>query len=124
MKKCLHLLLLFASLVGCSTGAESRRASPQGVGGSPGGIVSGGTGGSSPISGGVSPPGGEVAVPRCNANCQDFPPDPIFEPGAPPTAPGLFGQPDRFASGSLCLLEPQISTASSAGALLPANWVR
>jgi hypothetical protein len=72
----------------------------------------------------VMPPGGDVAVPRCTANCTDFPADPIFGPGVPPNAPDLFGPADRFTAGGVCVLEPQLSTASTAGALFPANWLR
>src|SRR5262249_31726622 len=122
------LALLLVPLTACSTAADSRRPSPQGAGGSSGGITPGGSvgsGGSSMIvGGGGSTPGGEVAVPRSKATCLDFPPDPIVEPGVPPNAPGLFGDADRFTPGSVCLLEPQVSTSQAPGALFPANWLR
>jgi hypothetical protein len=98
---------------------------PGAGGSSPGGITPGGSGGSNPITGvGMPQPAGEIAVPTCKASCQDFPANPIFETGVAPDAPTLFGDPDRFTSGSVCLLEPQVSTSSTPGALLPANWLR
>jgi len=122
------LALLLVALTACSPAGDTRRAAPQGAGGGPGGINPGGStgsGGSSVIvGGGVSTPGGEVAVPRCKANCLDFPADPIIEPGVPPNAPALFGDADRFTPGSVCLLEPQVSTSQAPGALFPANWLR
>jgi hypothetical protein len=52
--------------------------------------------------------------------CNDFPPDPIIGPGAPPNAPGLFGAADGGAPAGAtpCLVEPQD------GALFPNNWLR
>jgi len=119
------LIFILAAAASCSTAAATRSASP-GPGGSAGGISPGGSGGSTPIGidGGLSPPAGEIAVPRCTANCKDFPPGPIFDPGVPPNAPDLFGPADRFTPGAVCVLEPQLSTASTAGALFPANWLR
>jgi hypothetical protein len=120
-----NLLFVLVAGASCGTASDPRRAS-QGAGGSSGVITPGGSGGSFPIGidGGLSPPGGEIAVPRCTANCRDFPPDPIFEPGAPSQAPDLFGPADRFTPGSLCVLEPPLSSATGPGALFPANWLR
>ena len=44
--------------------------------------------------------------------------------GVPANAPDLFGAADNFASGSLCVLEPQLSSGTTPGALIPANWER
>jgi hypothetical protein len=121
------LIFMIVAAAGCSTPAATRPAS-QGAGGSSGGTITPpGAGGSSApigIEGGSPMPGGEIAIPRCTANCADFPPNPIFDPGVPPSTPDLFGTGDRFAEGSMCVLEPQLSTASTPGALLPANWLR
>jgi hypothetical protein len=126
MTKWQNLTWIVATAAACST-SSSPRANLSGAGGTTGGIVPPiGSGGASPIGieGGLQPPGGEIAMPRCTSNCKDFPPDPIFDPGVPPNAPDLFGPADRFAAGSLCVLEPQLSTASAPGALFPANWLR
>lgn len=47
----------------------------------------------------------------------DFPGDPIVEPGAPADAPDVFGEPGS-ATGGPCLTEPEV------GALLPLGWLR
>jgi len=47
----------------------------------------------------------------------DFPVDPMIEPGAPAGAPGLF-EPDGPTTGGPCVLEPQ------AGTLFPRDWLR
>src|SRR5689334_11262749 len=114
MTKWQNLTWIVATAAACST-SSSPRANLSGAGGTTGGIVPPiGSGGASTIGieGGLQPPGGEIAMPRCTSNCKDFPPDPIFDPGVPPNAPDLFGPADRFTAGSLCVLEPQLSTAS------------
>jgi hypothetical protein len=56
--------------------------------------------------------------------CTDFPAEPIFEEGAPPNSPELFGPVDPSKwTGTPCVLEPHLSTPSAAGAMFPANWL-
>ena len=71
---------------------------------------SGGAGGS----GGAPGDGGPDAF---NGPWSDFPGGPLFDPGAPANAPGLFNVPGS-PTGGPCLIEPEI------GALFPANWLR
>jgi len=54
----------------------------------------------------------------------DFPEEPIFEAGAPANAPALFGAPEDFSAGTLCVLEPQLSAGAAPGAMFPSNWLR
>jgi hypothetical protein len=60
--------------------------------------------------------GGAIGAHACT-RCDDFPAAPIFDPGAPPGAPDVFGAPDGSAGGP-CLVEPEM------GALFPPNWLR
>jgi hypothetical protein len=49
----------------------------------------------------------------------DFPTGPIIDGSAPPTAPGLFGDPTSGSpTGGPCLVEPEVGT------LYPRNWLR
>jgi len=54
--------------------------------------------------------------------CSDFPATPILDTGVPSNAPSLFT--GTTFTGSLCLLEPQLSANGQEGAMIPANWVR
>ncbi|MES1182888.1 MAG: hypothetical protein ABUL60_03680 [Myxococcales bacterium] len=54
----------------------------------------------------------------------DFPEQPIFEAGVPANAPELFGDPEDFSAGDLCVLEPQLSAGTAPGAMFPSNWLR
>lgn len=66
----------------------------------------------------------EVAEKTCFTACTDFPAAAIFEAGAPADAPALFGNPDAMGGSPPCVLEPQLSTPSAPGAMIPANWLR
>jgi hypothetical protein len=71
------------------------------------------------------PMAGQLPEPTCTADCTDFPAEPIVEANVPANAPTLFGAADTFASSSPpCVLEPQLSSGSTPGALFPANWLR
>ncbi|MEO7037982.1 MAG: hypothetical protein ABI548_28705 [Polyangiaceae bacterium] len=81
------------------------------------------------MGGGVAPdadPGNpNITHPTCGAAaCLDFPAAPIMGDGVPANVATLFGDPTNFTPGGLCALEPQLSTATTPGAMLPANWVR
>jgi hypothetical protein len=64
--------------------------------------------------------------PTCTSACNDFPAQPILDTGAPPNAADLFGalDPSKFSGSAPCVLEPQLSSGSTPGALFPANWLR
>jgi hypothetical protein len=68
---------------------------------------------------------GTIPKPSCSMACTDFPSQPILEAGVPANAADLFGpvDPSKFTSAP-CVLEPQLSTATTPGALFPANWLR
>ncbi|MDC3957088.1 hypothetical protein [Polyangium jinanense] len=117
--------------VGCSAGGGGDKT-PAGSGGSgaSGGQGQGGNGGDifNPSGGmgaaGGGPVGGDVIVnANCQANCDDFPADPIFDGNAPSNAPDLFGEPDNYTPG-LCIVEPHLGEGGKPGALFPANWLR
>jgi hypothetical protein len=66
--------------------------------------------------------------PCCGGACQDFPAAPIVvDPTVPANAPSLFGAPGNYtaptAATPLCVLEPQLGTATTEGAMMPSNWV-
>jgi hypothetical protein len=69
---------------------------------------------------------GVTATPTCTSDCTDFPAAPIFESGAAQNAPALFGavDPTKFSGTPPCVLEPQLSSGQTPGALFPANWLR
>ncbi len=135
----------FASSLAC--GLCALAASACSAGGSSGADVAGALGGSSgvPAQGGsgdaptfpmgelpagadfgpLGPSGNaELADKTCFSACTDFPAAPIFEAGAPLDAAALFGSADAMAGSPPCVLEPQLSTASAPGAMIPANWLR
>ncbi len=64
-----------------------------------------------------------VVTPSCSANCTDFPSTPIFDANTPAGAASMFPSTPGF-TGSLCIVEPVLSTGSVPGALYPANWAR
>jgi hypothetical protein len=73
--------------------------------GAAGSTSTGGTGGA-----------GGVPFAPCQADCADFPPDPILEPGVPADAPTRFA--GAAAGDGPCITEPED------GALFPNNWLR
>jgi hypothetical protein len=88
------------------------------------GGASSGSGGSS---GSFENDGGPVGGFACDPTkpCSDFPSDPIYDNGAPTNAGSLFGAAGTGnATGGPCLIEPQVGTTQSPGALFPNNWLR
>ncbi len=77
-----------------------------------------------PVTPPMVPQAGEMPQPTCTADCTDFPEAPIFEAGVPNDAPALFGAPDSFGGPAPCVLEPELSSGDSPGALIPPNWLR
>jgi hypothetical protein len=109
----------------CSAGGGGSKVA--GSGGTSGGGGSGGKGGLNPGGfdggiGGIPGGGGDIVIPKCSANCTDWPKDPVLDTdpaGAPPkNAPELFGAANNATPGAYCVLEPE------AGSLFPANWLR
>jgi hypothetical protein len=91
--------------------------------GNMGGTVSGVMG--TPVVPDDDPKNASITHPTCGVGtCTDFPAAPIMGDGVPANAATLFGAPSNFTSGSFCLQEPQLSTASTPGMLIPANWLR
>jgi hypothetical protein len=134
-------VLLGAYALGCSAGGAggSQTKGQPGAGGAGAqtGGKSSGNGGllgpdlNVPIGGtGVDivdpdPGNPNITHPKCGAgSCTDFPAEPIMGMGVPANVAELFGEPTQFTPGSLCVLEPQLSSPGKEGAMLPANWVR
>jgi len=66
-----------------------------------------------------------ITHPICGiGQCLDFPEVPIPGDGVPANSATLFGDPSNMTAGSFCVLEPQLSSASTPGTLIPANWLR
>ena len=107
-------------------------------GGSSGGMSGASEGGRSPTAGskpaggeageseggaaGEAGAGGETGTPFGDAN--DFPQQPIVDDGVPANAPELFAAASDSLTSPLCVLEPQLSSGSTPGAMFPGNWVR
>ncbi len=109
MQKWLMLLVGGAIGVACSASGSNRSSDPFGEG-------TGGTSAFNITAGAAS--FSDVVVPVCNADCPDFPPDPIVDPGVPANAAAMFGDPSNVPAGGICIYEPE------AGSLFPANWLR
>jgi len=149
MRKYLGLAVLTGAIgaiaVGCGTkGGGGATVRPGGSAANGSGSNSSGGGGSvfnpsnggngfmpgGPVNGGGAPPDADPGNPNishadCGAGtCLDFPEAPIIGEGVPPNAPTLFGAPENFTPGGLCVLEPQLGVGGKPGAMLPANWVR
>ncbi|HEU4576633.1 MAG TPA: hypothetical protein VFS67_00165 [Polyangiaceae bacterium] len=63
----------------------------------------------------------------CREHCTDFPSEPLLDSGGGPINPAElapFADPDAFSAGNLCVVEPQLSSGGTPGALFPANWLR
>ncbi len=115
----LWILLLSCSPSG-DDGAESviapnqfqNPSTPGGGGASPGGVTGG-------TSGDIF--GGDVG---CTSGCA-FGREPLLEAGITPAEITVFDDPEAFQAGSLCVIEPQLSTApGEPGTLFPNNWLR
>ncbi len=135
-------ICMLGGLLSCSSkSAPSRasvddRASNAGSGstGAPttGGIIMGGSTGGVNVMGsgnGVvpedDPMNPNITHPLCDVGqCQDFPAEPIMGDGVPDNAPAMFGAVDNFTPGSVCVLEPQLSTDATPGTMIPSNWLR
>jgi hypothetical protein len=146
------IALGLAFVVGCSATGNSNGAlnnlgegAAPGTGGSP--VIGSGAGpgsgtgntlnvgGSSGTIGGIQagdtvvpnddPSNPRITHPGCGiGTCTDFPAQPLMGDGVPANAATLFGDPDNFTAGSVCVLEPQLSTDTTPGTMLPANWLR
>jgi hypothetical protein len=102
------------------------------------------TGGTGNTIGGISGSAGDISVgsddgvvpnddpgnpaithPACGiGTCTDFPDAPLMGDGVPANVASLFGDPDDFSAGTLCVLEPQLSSGTTPGVMIPANWLR
>ncbi len=126
-------------VLGCSPAAStpSRQQGSSGSTGAGAGNSSTGAAGSTsiivPPAGGTSggttkdddPGNPNITHPKCGAGqCTDFPETPLLGDGVPANAPSLFPAAGQFTAGSVCVLEPQLSSGNSPGAMMPANWVR
>lgn len=126
-------LVTVAALAGCSDKGSAGRPPAKGPNEPTGGNdpigVAGNTG--TPI-GTVTPiptvpttpTAQHIPEPTCTADCTDFPAEPIIEGDVPADAASLFGAPDDFGGSPPCVLEPQLSSGSTPGALFPPNWLR
>ncbi|MEP7049088.1 MAG: hypothetical protein ABJB12_01995 [Pseudomonadota bacterium] len=140
MRKYVGLALLTSAVcaAGCSAGS-SKKGSRAGDGTAGSGAGSSGGAGSLSSGGDLqlnTPPDGmggmdvdpgnpNITHPTCGAGaCVDFPDQPIMGEGVPPNAAMLFGDPTNVMAGGLCALEPQLSSGTTPGAMIPANWVR
>ena len=92
-------------------------------GGSTSAPSSGGTGGTSNPTGTVGGSGNIFEQDGCTNGCA-FSVDPLLDANVtlPDIAP--FDGDATFQPGSFCVVEPQLSTATTPGALFPRNWLR
>jgi len=114
-------------LISCSPGGDggSELDIARGGGASPGpgpGVV--GTGGTTGTPSGVGGSGdifgGDVG---CTNGCA-FGAAPLLDANLALTDVAAFDGEPTFSPGSLCVIEPQLSTASTPGTLFPRNWLR
>lgn len=110
------------SIVG-TDGTGGNIGAPSGTGAMPGAPIGTGPDGGIPTSP-PPPAASQLPMPTCTSSCTDFPAQPIFEDGVPANAAELFGGADNFGGTAPCVLEPQLSSGSTPGALFPANWLR
>jgi hypothetical protein len=117
--------LTLVSVLTCACASGATDGATSNTSGSP--PSSGdGKGTAKPPAGGSSGTG-QPAAPKCTGDCTDFPEQPIVEADAsePITDADIARfAPKDFAAASFCLMEPQLSTGSSPGALFPSNWLR
>lgn len=89
--------------------------------------VSGAGGSAAPSTPGVPTPGGSGNVftddLACVGGCA-FGKDPLLDANVTAADIAPFAGSAAFEAGSLCVLEPQLSTPSTPGALFPRNWLR
>lgn len=125
----------------CSARGENRpqhepaNATSPGSGGHAGGGMTGAVSGASGSlsltnTGGTSevPEEPTGPTPTCFKDCLDFPEQPVIDDDlstpVPANAATLFGAPSNMSTSGVCVLEPQLGSATSKGALFPANWLR
>ena len=130
-----------SALNNLGSGATGTGGSSPGSGGTTSPIGSGGSGNAinniGGSSGSISGPANDGVVPNDDPSnpaithpacgigtCTDFPDQPLMGDGVPANAPTLFGDPSNMIAGSLCVLEPQLSSGTTAGVMIPANWLR
>ncbi len=112
---CTLLVLSTAAFAACSSDDARRDGGPStGNGGSGGAPVLGTTGGAPTLPDGPDLPGG-VLVPECEANCEDFPAEPIVEDVTAAQQAALDGSP---SGAGPCVTEP------ANGTMFPAGWTR
>src|SRR4051812_43503706 len=88
-----------------------------GISGSSGGISVGADDGVVPND---DPGNGAITHPTCGiGTCTDFPDAPLMGDGVPANAASLFSDPENFSAGSLCVLEPQLSSGTTPGVMMP-----
>ena len=123
MTTALHRTVLLGTLCAASAGAAASCGS-SGSTASTTTSTTTGTGGAQPTTSG-SGEGGTgglsftTATGGLSGPFADFPKEPIIDPSAPATAPGLFGDASSGdPSGGPCLFEPE------PGTLFPSNWLR
>lgn len=114
----LWILMLGCSASGSDNGSTVVENQPSPQGGTRG------EGGGDPFTPGNG--GGDIFDPDdlgCRNGCA-FSAVPILEEGVAEADIAPFADPDAFQAGSLCVLEPQLSTDTTPGALFPKNWLR
>ena len=88
---------------------------------------SAGQGGSANPNAPVSSSGGDIfdgtGDLACSGGCP-FTPAPLLDTGVTAQDIAPFAASSTFQAGSLCVLEPQLSTDTTPGALFPSNWLR
>lgn len=112
------------------SGAKAGSAGTPSSAGTPG-IGGGGTNGLMlPDATDVKPEPDELTgpVPTCSKDCLDFPEQAVIDEDGPTPVPAnaatLFGAPSNKSGSGVCIVEPQLGSGSSKGALFPANWLR
>jgi len=110
---------------GGGTGSTTGTSGHSGLGVGGGQLISFGGSNGDPNVMDPDPTNPKVVHPACAAGtCMNFPDMPLLGDGVPANAPTLFGaDPTKFSSG-LCVLEPQLSSGSTPGTMIPANWLR
>lgn len=120
-------LVVLASAAACSapgTGDESiTRSEAEDPNAGPVSTAPGGGVGPLDVPSGQGDTSQQVVTPSCTSGCSDFPAEPFYEGAADSSVPTLFGAADNMSAGG-CVLEPQLSTDTVPGALIPANWLR
>jgi hypothetical protein len=130
LKRIIAFVLLAnpAALFACSPSTPGGGAGDDGEGGGSGVVFPGGSG-AAPFDG-LPSDGSQsgVVVPGCTKNCTDFPTAPLVDDGGPAAVPAdaaaRFGAADSFEGPGPCVMEPELGSGKSPGALLPANWLR